>query len=1748
MGTNDHIQQVSENINKACRLIDYHLKLAALKSRPVKDIDSYDSVVWLNDIPRLAGCYSRSWGPDESFDDEIWIEVISRKEPELPPVPEKCRSWVTEKSLHQKNDIPILLNEITILNDTEYSVDIEQYQDTDVTLKLSDNPDIQQVWEKYIENDWLPWVEMHNEWEAIMRVYEHLFEIYQAQIKMSEEYELILGIGLLAWKPHFSSTQIKRHVVITNVQLEFNPSQGRFTVIPNQDDDIVKAEFDMIDPEDAPVNLTYNSKTAMKELQGNYWDANVVADLLQTIVRTLDPHGAYASQMIYDGLTETKPVITYSPAIILRKRSTSGLRNVFDLMKQRIIETGIIPVELQDLCEIVDRSQNMDNDEQLTCEPKEEDTDYEVYFPKPANDEQRAIIGKINNNGGVLVQGPPGTGKSHTIANLISHLLATGKRTLITAKTPRALKVLEKLIPEELRPLCISLLGTGIEENQSMESSVNDILIQHETWNSDRSNQAIKQLKNRLEKLREEMAAIGHQIRQIRESETQQIVILDGAYKGSAAKIAQTLNEQEQNYNWFIDEVDVDSPCPVEGNKAVALFSAKRVITDNDYLEINLRFPDHIPSPEEVSELFDKETKFDFHLQRLRHIAEQDGNGFYNTIDANTLHQLKTHLHNVYQLVDQLLGNPSTWVNDALHHAVYGTISSYEARKNETEHILYNISAYCDVINNISVHIPTAVDSNELYNNIKIIVDYAEIQNGSINSLFLPHRVRKARSFMKKAEIKINSQAPNSLEQLKNILWYIYVELEISRATSFWSDLFEINGAMPALQITNLQAACKQVDLLTSLFIEISQTKQLYTQLAHIKNPDWLSLNSIELEQDKIDFALSSQALKNIQKLIDQHCQDISKQIQSENCHSISHQLMSSIIDRDVTRYHLLYHEWKNLYSKKQQIHSLDDEYNHAFQQLPELKERIEVDLYNEIWSCRLSQIQKAWVWKQAIRYLEKFLDCDLIPDLSVRVKQIEHEINQCIEKIAAFKAWAFCFSRLKDNHRRHMVGWQQSMRKLGKATGKYAPVHRKDAQYHLSECRDAIPAWIMPLHRIWDTVYPAPGLFDVVIVDEASQCGFESLPLFYLAKKIIVVGDDRQISPEGGFISGEAVIQYKRELLYDFAYATSFGIESSLFDQAKLRYGTNRVTLREHFRCMPEIIHFSNTVSYPDTPLIPLRQYGKNRLEPLKSIFVSEGYREGNQSRVINRPEAKTIAELIEDMCKDDQYQNKTIGVVVLQGEEQGKLIETELLKKIGAEEIKKRRIVCGNPYSFQGDERDIIIISMVIDSESRTRSLTTEADKRRFNVTASRARDQMILVHSVTTDDLGPTCLRRKLLEFFQEARRDTKNDDIQRTRENLNQLIITAKDSNRSIVKPPNPFDSWFEVDVYIKIASRGYFTMPQFEVAGKRIDIVVIGGNRRIAVECDGDYWHGPEQYDHDMHRQQILERCNWIFYRIRESMFYLNQEESLKSLWSLLNSMDICPINEQPNHHNSENKEPINKPVANKPEEETKRESHDDTPTAVPVKPDKQSEKMSLLKMSLIETLNDESLFDTKSGISRKYGCWQEQNLFDPREINIVEVGDILLDIVQAEGPMLCYRAYLLYANAAGIGRISNEIRVRFDMAIKSKISAGKILSENELNQMHIYDTFIRAENTPAILLRARGDRKLDDIPPSEIALLAAFICRESKMYVYSRPDLLRRILDYYGLIKLTSKAENYINLAIDKYDVMELCSEDLNKD
>jgi len=734
----------------------------------------------------------------------------------------------------------------------------------------------------------------------------------------------------------------------------------------------------------------------------------------------------------------------------------------------------------------------------------------------------------------------------------------------------------------------------------------------------------------------------------------------------------------------------------------------------------------------------------------------------------------------------------------------------------------------------------------------------------------------------------VNDHLCDEIDRVNLLAEVLHVQTELERGWGFWVGRAERTKGPYRLQFREFGSLTKAIDEVLLIGNKINHCKEALATLGNFTIPVWHNETRLQtLIQTCIHSLLKihKAKIKNEIRGIESSITALSTKA---NVHPVCNLLLKAIRLRKQEAYVRSYAKIVQLGKLKQAALWIDKALEQIGKTAPHFAGNIGANAANDCWNERVKQMPAAWRWALARTWLQDYIRKEDAPSLEKRVRQIEDEIGKAIAQIASLRAWSFCFSRMKEEHRRHMEAWQQSMVKLGKGTGKHAPKHRRDAQKHLNECRAAVPAWVMPIHRVWDTIDPAPGMFDMIVVDEASQCGFEALPLFYLGKKILIVGDDKQISPDAVGIPRDAVHRLMKEYLYDFQFKSSFDVENSLFDHGKLRYGTRRITLREHFRCMPEIIRFSNDLCYSDAPLIPLRQYGPDRLLPIRRVHLSDGYREGSHSRVINRSEAEAIVDKIVELCHEDQYENKTIGVIVLQGDAQAGLIENLLLSRLGADEMEKRRLICGNAYSFQGDERDIMFLSMVAATNAKIGPLTMRADERRFNVAASRARDQMWLFHSVTLDDLSSSCLRRRLLQFFDKSTtQPVSGVDFEELEKSVHQ-------ANRSIVAPPDPFDSWFEVDVALEIARKGFHVIPQFEVAGKFIDLVVEGGQARMAVECDGDAFHGAEQYEDDMLRQRVLERCGWVFFRVRSSSFYANKESSLEGLWRMLEERGIQP--------------------------------------------------------------------------------------------------------------------------------------------------------------------------------------------------------------------------------------------------------------
>ncbi len=260
----------------------------------------------------------------------------------------------------------------------------------------------------------------------------------------------------------------------------------------------------------------------------------------------------------------------------------------------------------------------------------------------------------------------------------------------------------------------------------------------------------------------------------------------------------------------------------------------------------------------------------------------------------------------------------------------------------------------------------------------------------------------------------------------------------------------------------------------------------------------------------------------------------------------------------------------------------------------------------------------------------------------------------------------------------------------------------------------------------------------------------------------------------------------------------------------------------------------FSNHLSYRGE-IIPLRD------DPRFQDEVIEQHVYGKREGQTNRAEAEFIVSTILAINEFREYQGATIGVVSMVSDKQAILVEKLLQKHLSEQEFHSRQILCGNASQFQGDERDVIFLSLVDSPADGPQRLSrTVTMQQRFNVAASRAKNQLWVVHSLDPAvDLQVGDLRKRLIDHARDP-------------------SILSREVDEVISSTESPFESM----VAEKLINLGYKVIPQWKVGVFRIDLVVRDGAKKLAVECDGEKYHNSDNLIEDMQRQNDTRKA-WL---------------------------------------------------------------------------------------------------------------------------------------------------------------------------------------------------------------------------------------------------------------------------------------------
>jgi len=1331
---------------------------------------------------------------------------------------------------------------------------------------------------------WTEWAAREKPRRLVIALYADLFAL-KTRLESEEAVrplELVWGIGVSSWR--IGSVDFYYPLITQAMEIDIDGATHAIGLRPRQLEP--RLELDALSACD--VAGTGDVERAARSLllgrEGRAvspFDPATVEPILKLVAGNITASARYDAQLDAAPAPGPDLVVTDQWVVFARPRASHFLIEDIARLKERVgdVESlpegplSIVSAPGEAVIEYAPISfRGLSGRASTPGEPRE------LYFPLPYNREQETIIQQLERSPGVAVQGPPGTGKTHTIANIISHYLASGKRILVTSKGEPALKVLQQKIPEAIRPLTVALLSGDKEGMRQFQAAIEAIIHTLTHLNPALEQERIAACRTALDRAHEDMARIDHRIDEIAYAQLADIEVDGVAMR--ALKMAELVVHGREQFGWFDDELSLapEHAPPFADEAGMRLRETRRKLgADLLYCQARIPSADALPAAAAIGQLH-------VALQTLRDIERDEAGGTLPALRAATP-EVMQHAHLLLAALDAAIARVAAleesghdWVftlRDKLRRPQFATErASLEALFTEMDALLQARAEFMQK----PVNAPR--EALELPKALEAIARAAA--SGKPFGLFAfgagevkPHV----------NAIRVAGLAPASREDWAHVQRFAGLHAQVLSFVVRWNAFAEL------LSLPLLQPDVGQLRTIESVTLAARGAHALATRhdaglpalaaqvFAQVPAQDLLG-RVPELERVRAqlrrhlvraELAPATARLAALRAVLAGCGGPVSQRL---------HLFIEETLGTPALPAADVVQAYAAIVAELRRIEALAPD----FALVRELAGRIEA--HGAAWlAARVQTLpadasgdddvfpvrwRDAWNWARLKTHLDDIDARDEMRTLAARRRELEAGLARLYEDLVSRSSWLATRRHAGQNVLSALETYRTAMRKFGKGTGANAGRYRRDAQQAMVDAQAAVPCWIMSHARVSESLPAQLGAFDLVIVDEASQSDLWALPAVLRGKQILVVGDDKQVSPEAGFVAAAKIADLRRRFLAGQPFEPVLSADMSLYDIASTVFAASKVMLREHFRCVPPIIAYSNGVFYKGFIQALRIPTASERLDPpLVDIYVANGYR-GAKGQ--NAPEAECIAAEIEAILRDSRMAGRTLGVVSLLGPEQALLIDKLVRARCDAAELARRQFSCGDARIFQGSERDIIFLSMVADSKQHHALSGTMYDQR-FNVAASRARDRMVLVRSVRLQELSPADLRRTLVEHFAKP--------------------LDAGGAAGSLA---DLCESGFEREVYGELFARGYRVIPQVPAAGYRIDMVVEGADdRRLAIELDGDAFHGPDRWAADMARQRVLERAGWTFWRCFASTWSLQRETVLAELLAQLESMGIAPL-------------------------------------------------------------------------------------------------------------------------------------------------------------------------------------------------------------------------------------------------------------
>ena len=1462
---------MAEGAQQTLDLLNYIEQVEKLKSKPAFSVPNEFFVAHQHELKGL---------PELQFNlqregDDIWLSLPRLQEIAAPESDEILKPWLTLPKSPEK--MPELEREIVVF-DGNREVAREH---------IEDRPDVRELFDWYVMYQWHPWAAAERPRRKTITRYNQLFSLQQAISSEGAEtpLELVWGIGYASWKQEGFATPVKHPLLVQSCEVVLNQKTFNLEVRPRDVDPRLEADCyaEMELPGVRQLEAFWQSALATGANRVNPFEASTFDGTLKSAVGHLDPSGAY--EVRTDDVTPPVPSanlkITNTWVLFGRKRSGDIFLEDIRRLKKKVEEATSLPSVIRSFVEPGDSTVRVQPEQPFRGLSTSDagSNAMELFFPMAYNDEQVSIVQKLHSNDGVVVQGPPGTGKTHTIANVICHYLAQGKRVLVTAKSESALAVLQEKLPEGVRPLSVALLSDERDGMKQFEHSIQTISSSVASMSPTRAAANIASAEEKLNQLHAEISHVDRTVATYARKHMQKC-----QFEGREVmpeEMAKFVLQDAEVHQWFDDQLpnNKDDALPIDDEAVTALRRARMLVnSDLRYLNCSLPVPDTFPPWADMLELHRdlvKAKSIEASVTQGDILALVD-----STLETFTKAQaLAKFLEDRMTLKTKLARTHQPWLD---------TLAKRFADMQPSDPVL---QALLEVVANVgtlehqrreivakSVNVPVNAELNE---------DFAEAVARLVTgkrAFPLPFGRGEARKLIDATTVTgspATSKADWQLVQ-ETLSWRSGARKVVARWDSLSAE-FGLEAPSEGVEAGFRNIALWRSDIEDARQITFDFDANLHSSLEEVfgkRTADRMwdggelfvatAYASLQAHVDKGRLAYAMKRLQELIRKLDGHMGSIVDELR---------EFLTYLMGQPAATETDLQARWLALQTELSRLLAL----------LPSLQEIVRVTATIEAagapnWANRLrtndasadmdaltpANWVDAWNWRKAVMFLDAIDGHHKVRELFEERKALATALARTYQELVAEKAWLGVFNNSPDLVRRALQAYLAAVRAIGKGTGVRAAMYRRDARNAMSRAYSAVPCWILPHWRISEAIPPDLGLFDLVVIDEASQSDISCLPALLRGKKILVVGDDKQVSPSSVGLATQVIADLRVRFLQDNPQGELMTPERSFYDLAQVVFAGNSIMLKEHFRCVPAIIEFSNRVFYQGD-IRPLRvPKASERLDPpLVDVFVKGGFRKGD----VNDPEAKAIVDEIESILADPIFEGRSIGVVTLLGTSQAALIHQMVSDRISPIDVVARKIAIGPPPVFQGRERDIMLVSMVLGAGDRAASDRPDM-RQRFNVALSRARDRMYLFRSISETEFREDTLNGKVISHFKQP----FHQDIRRVQ------ALREK------------CESGFEFEMFDELVRRGFRVEPQVPCGGYRIDFVVEGNEgRRLAVECDGDRYHGPGQWQDDMARQRVLERAGWTFWRCFASSFVRRREAVLADLMQSLQKLGIEPL-------------------------------------------------------------------------------------------------------------------------------------------------------------------------------------------------------------------------------------------------------------